>query len=155
MDPTLPSPPEPPPVPELPPLVAESDPAKPSPTEIQLGIVMHLLPLTLLLQGLIGFAIPVGLNVIAPLVFWLMKKNESRHLDAHGKEVVNFNITFSIVMVILWLLFMLLFLIIIGFIFVPLMVLLGIAWLVLTVIGAIQASEGKLFRYPATIRFIR
>jgi uncharacterized Tic20 family protein len=135
--------------------VADTDPAKPTPTEIQLGIVMHPLPLAFLLHGVIGFAIPAGLNIIAPLVFWLMKKNESRYLDAHGKEVVNFNITFSIAMIILWLLFWVLVLVLIGFLFVPLMWVLGIAWLVLTVIGAIQASDGKLFRYPGTIRFIR
>lgn len=145
----------PPNVPELPPPASGSDSAKPSASDIQLGIVMHLLPLTWFLHGTIAFVIPVGLNVLAPLVFWLMKKNESPYLDAHGKEVVNFNITFSIAMVILYVLFLLLVWIFIGLLFVPLMWLLGGAWLVLTVIGAIKASEGKQYRYPATIRLIQ
>lgn len=145
----------PPSVPDLPPPASGSDPSKPSAADIQLGIVMHLLPLTWLLHGTIGFTIPVGLNIIAPLIFWLMKKNESPYLDAHGKEVVNFNITVSIAMMILYVLFLLLVWIIIGFLFVPLMLLLGGVWLVLTVIGAIKASEGKLYRYPGTIRLIQ
>ena len=140
-------------MPDLPP--PAGDPAKPSASDLQLGIVMHLLPLAWLLHGTIGVVIPVGLNVLAPLVFWLMKKNESPYLDAHGKEVVNFNITVSIAITALYVLFWLLVLILIGIIFVPVMWLVGIAWLVLTVIGAIKASDGKLYRYPATIRFIR
>ena len=61
----------------------------------------------------------------------------------------------SIAITALYVLFWLLVLILIGIIFVPVMWLVGIAWLVLTVIGAIKASDGKLYRYPATIRFIR
>ena len=39
--------------------------------------------------------------------------------------------------------------------FLLLLPLLGIAWLVLTIIGAIKASEGKIYRYPLTIRLIK
>ena len=43
-------------------------------------------------------------------------------------------------------------LVIIGILLAPAVV---IAWLILVVLGAIKASEGKIYRFPLTIRFIK
>ena len=37
------------------------------------------------LSGFVGYIVPFG-NIIAPLVIWLVKKEESQFVDYHGKE---------------------------------------------------------------------
>ena len=40
-----------------------------------------------------GYFFPLG-SLIAPLVFWQVKKDESHYLDEEGKNAVNFNLSF-------------------------------------------------------------
>ncbi len=132
---------------------SSGQPVPGSPQEKNLGLICHLLSLCGLLVSVVGIP-PIGLNIIGPLVLWLLKKAESPYLDAHGKEVLNFNISWSIYMGACFVGFILLVWILIGFLFLPLMFILGVAWLIFVIIGSIKASEGKLYRYPLTIRFI-
>ncbi len=44
------------------------------------------------LSGFAGWFIPFG-NIIAPIVLWTAKKNESSYIDAHGKSAVNFQLS--------------------------------------------------------------
>ena len=128
------TPPLPPPAPAP---VSEVTPANKD--ENTLGIVCHLL-------GFAGMAFPFG-NIIGPLVLWLIKRAESPYLDACGKEVLNFQISWSIY----GLAAALLCFVFIGILILPV---LGVAWLVFVILGSIKASEGKLYRYPLTIRLI-
>jgi uncharacterized protein len=50
------------------------------------------------LAGVVGILIipPVG-NIIAALVLWLIKRNESDFLNQCGKEALNFQLTLSII----------------------------------------------------------
>jgi uncharacterized Tic20 family protein len=85
---------------------------------------------------------------IAPLVIYLMKKDESTFVRAHAVESLNFQITVAIAYFIsFWLLF-----IFIGFI---LMFFIGISALVLIIVATIRASEGKLYKYPFSIKFVK
>jgi uncharacterized Tic20 family protein len=45
--------------------------------------------------------------------------------------------------------------ILVGFLFYFAVFLLGIYWLVMTVIAAIKANEGVAYRYPFTLRLIK
>ena len=38
---------------------------------------------------------------------------------------------------------------------IPLWVIIGVAWLVFTIIAAIKANEGVRYRYPFTLRLIK
>lgn len=99
-------------------------------------------------SALLGVFIHFPGHLIPPLIVWLMKRDESPELDAHGKEAVNFQITMLIYNAIAAVFC----LILIGFVF------LAFLWVlntVLCIIAAIQASDGKMFRYPMTIRFIQ
>lgn len=96
------------------------------------------------LSVLVG--VPFG-NIILPLVIWIFKKEDSPLIDAVGKEVLNFQITYAIYAIVAGLTVF----IFIGFVLVPLVL---IAWLVLTIVGAMKANQGVLYRYPATMRFI-
>src|SRR3954447_1980323 len=83
--------------------------------------------------------------ILAPLVIYLVKKDESQFVTFHAKESLNFQITFIILVIGL-------FITIIGAFIVWLV---GIAAVVLVVVATIKASEGKLYRYPFTIRLIK
>ncbi len=87
-------------------------------------------------------------SVIGPLVVWLIKKDASPIVDAHGKEAVNFNLSFLLYGVVSFLLLFVL----IGFVLLPIV---GIAWFVLVIVATLKASNGEPYRYPATIRFIK
>ena len=99
------------------------------------------------LLALIGFIIPFG-NLIGPLVMWIVKKDESAFVDDQGKEAVNFNITMMIAGFVCFLLTFVL----IGVILLPI---LGIFWLVVTIIAGLKANEGVAYRYPLTLRLIK
>lgn len=107
------------------------------------GMVCHLAALS----NLVG---PSLLNIVGPLIPWLLKRQESPWVDAHGKESINFQLTMSILA---W----------IGALLMPLTcgvsVVLsaaaGIFSIVMAVIGSVRANEGKFMAYPFAFRFFR
>ena len=106
------------------------------------------------LSALLGFLVPFG-NVLGPLIFWQIKKNESAFADDQGKEALNFQITFTLVMLGLIVLGTILLVVLIGFIFYIAAFVAGIAWLVLTILAAIRANNGEYYRYPWTWRPVK
>ncbi|MBP7936953.1 MAG: DUF4870 domain-containing protein [Phycisphaerae bacterium] len=99
------------------------------------------------LIALVGLAIPLG-NIIGPLIIWLVKKEQCPFVDDQGKESLNFQMSLLIyALVCVPLCF-----IVIGFILLPL---LGLFWLVMTIIAGIKANNGERYRYPLTIRFLQ
>ena len=87
------------------------------------------------------------LGFVAPLVVLLVFGPRSAYVRAHAVESLNFNLT--------WLLYgivgVILAFLLIG---IPILIALGIAYLVLVVIASVRANNGEFFRYPLTIRFI-
>ncbi|MDQ2919016.1 MAG: DUF4870 domain-containing protein [Verrucomicrobiota bacterium] len=99
-------------------------------------------------SSLLGVFIHFPGHVIPPLIVWLAKRDDSPEIDAHGKEALNFQISMLIYNAVAAVFC----LVLIGFVF------LAILWVlnaILVIIAAIQASDGKFFRYPMTIRFIQ
>lgn len=94
------------------------------------------------------FLVPMIGNVLGPLIVWQMKKDVDPFVDQQGKEALNFQITFSILLMICGVLAWIL----IGF---PLMALISAVALVLVVIAGIRANEGKPYRYPLCWRFVK
>ncbi len=151
-EPALPSSPPPPPPPDesTPASLGSgdlpgSDPQPKDDNEKTLGLLMHLIPLAGVALGAVN--IPFG-NLLAPLVFWLIKKGESPYLDAMGKEVLNFHINVSALGFVGFLLCF----VCIG---IPFLIALGITALVLMVMAAIAVSNGKFYRYPWIYRVIK
>ena len=105
------------------------------------GVLCHLLTFT----GLMG--IPFG-NILAPLVIWLIKKNESTFIDYNGKEALNFQISITIYAIVTGALCF----IFIGFLLIPVIL---IADIVLTIMATVKASNGELYKYPLTLRLIK
>ena len=119
----------------------------PSAEERQWGLFGHLSSLAGLLTGGIG-------NILGPLIIWLVKKDTMPFASDQAKEALNFNITLLIIGVILLLVTIFTFGLGI-FITAPIGILLGIAWLVLTIIAAMKANEGVAYRYPFTLRLVK
>ena len=113
---------------------------EPSAEEKQWGLFAHL-------SSLAGLVIPLG-NVIGPLIIWQVKKDTMPFVADQGKEALNFNITIAIAAIIS---FMLIF-VVIGFVLMPLV---GLVWLIFTILGAIKANNGEAYRYPFTLRLIK
>lgn len=103
----------------------------PTPDEKTLALVSHIV--TLVSQ------------FIDPLIIYLVKKDESAFVAAHAKESLNFQLTVLLIIILL----------IVSIVGILLLWFLGIYVLVLVIIATIRASEGKLYRYPFCIRFIK
>lgn len=99
------------------------------------------------LSGLAGVVFPFG-NIIAPVVLWIMRRERSAFVDDQGREAINFQISFTIYAIVSAILIILL----IGIV---MLIALGIAWVVLTIIAAVRANEGVSYRYPMTLRLIK
>ena len=82
---------------------------------------------------------------LAPLIIYLIKKDESSFVASHAKESLNFQITIFIIIVVL----------IISIVGILLIWLVGIFSLILVIVATIRASEGKLYKYPFTLRLIK
>jgi len=87
-------------------------------------------------------------DIVGPLIIWLSKREDSPEIDAHGKESLNFQISMLIYNAISAILC----LVLIGFVFLGVLHILNI---IFVIIAAVRASEGKLWRYPLTIRLIK
>jgi uncharacterized Tic20 family protein len=124
-----------------------------------------------------GYFFPLG-GVIAPLIFWQVKKDDSEFLDEQGKEAVNFNLSFLLYTLILGLTFIPFFF---GTLFrtfenidrshdeflfdfpsvfgffggISIIVLLGIIRFVFIILAAIRANHGEHYKYPLTIKFVK
>jgi uncharacterized Tic20 family protein len=106
----------------------------PSQDEKNLALIMHVLSL-------------VGFSLIGPLIVWLVKKDESAFINAQGRELLNFQLSFLIYAIVcIPLCFVL-----IG---IPLLIIVGLASFILTIIGLVKATEGKIYRFPATIKML-
>jgi len=96
-------------------------------------------------MALLAHILTLAAGFIAPLVIYLVKKEESSFVTAHAKESLNFQITLFIVIILL----------IVTIVGALLLWIVGIAALVLVIIATMKASEGKLYKYPLNIRLIK
>jgi len=100
-----------------------------------------------------GWAGSIGC-FIGPLVIWLMKKDTMPFVGDQAREALNFNITVAIIFFALFVL-TLVTLGIGALLTVPIMILVGLAWLVFTIIASIKANQGERYRYPLTLRLVK
>jgi len=90
----------------------------------------------------------LGVGFILPLVVYLAMKGDSDYVRENAKEALNFHLSVLIYsLCCIPLLFVL-----IG---IPLLIALGIASLILSIIAAMKASDNGCYRYPFTIRLIK
>ncbi len=117
--------------------VAEAPPVKPLTSEQKLfALCAYLIPLL------------TSSNFIAPLVIWLLKKDEDAYVEQHAKESLNFQISFAIYVIVAWMSLI----IGIGMLLFPAV---AITYLVFAIIAGVNAYKGEAYRIPVCIRFIK
>ncbi|MDN4174411.1 DUF4870 domain-containing protein [Nocardioides sp. SOB77] len=89
----------------------------------------------------------VALAFLGPLLVMLVKGNQSAYVRAQAVESLNFQLSILIYGIVSFVLAFVL----IGFLLLPIV---GLIWLVFTIIGSVKASNGELYRYPLTIRMV-
>ena len=115
--------------------------AAPTENERTWGMLAHL-------SALVGLLFPLVGNILGPLLVWLTRRDSSAFIAAHAKEALNFNITVTLAGVVCLFL---------ALIFIGLLLgtALFIAWLVMTLVAAIRASEGVPYYYPVSLRLVK
>lgn len=125
-----------------------------------------------------GYLFPLG-SIITPLILWQTQKERSSFLDEHGKEAVNFNISFSLYIFILSASFFSFFLgdffnffrsmdhldfgnsvsfsgNLFGFFGIASLVsIITLIKIALVIIAAMKANNGEQYKYPFIIKFIK
>ncbi|MBC3847771.1 DUF4870 domain-containing protein [Winogradskyella echinorum] len=108
-------------------------------TDNQLLVITHL---SQLLTYVTGFG-----GLIAPLIIWATQKDKVVDMDAHGKSIVNFQLSILIYSIIS-----------VPLIFVGIgiltLILIGILAFVMPIINGVKASNGELPSYPLSINFV-
>lgn len=84
---------------------------------------------------------------IGPLIIWLIKKDSSSFVDHHGREYLNFFISYGVYSIISTVLMIVL----IGFVTIWIV---GVLAFVFTIVAAIKAFEGKGYRIPLVFRIL-
>jgi uncharacterized protein len=101
------------------------------------------------LSALAGFLIPIFGNLLGPFVIWQIKKAEFPSVETHAKQALNFQISCLIYF----------------FLSVPLIILFGIGFFLMTVIGifslvctilaTIKVNNGEPWKYPLSLNLIK
>lgn len=98
-----------------------------------LAMLCHLL-------GIFGF--------LAPLIIWLVKKDDHEFIDSQGKASLNWQISVIIYVFVSWLLIF----VFIGILLLPAVM---ITNLIFCIIGAVKSNDGLAYRYPLAINFLK
>jgi uncharacterized Tic20 family protein len=91
---------------------------------------------------------------LGPLIIWLAKKDDP-FVEEHARESLNFQLSLMLyffvlmmsLVLVVWIPFWLV-------VWIPAFFGLAILGLVTNIIGAIRASNGRMYRYPLCIRFV-
>jgi uncharacterized Tic20 family protein len=106
--------------------------------------------------ALLSYVLALVASIIAPLVIYLVKMNESRFVRFHAAQALNMGITAIIESVAIFIVGIILAVILHGFGFLLMLLAflaLGIAHLVYLIMGAVKSNQGQLFRVPTIICF--
>lgn len=114
---------------------ADMPPVPPASEEKTMAILAHIL------------SIVPGIGIIAPLVIYLVKKDDSSFVAYHARESLNFQIT----VILLYIISAILMLVLVGILMIWAV---GILNIVLVIIATIRASEGRWYRYPLSVRLV-
>ena len=111
------------------------------------GIELNQFCMFMHLAQFAGLIVPFA-SIVLPIVMWTTNKDKSELIDQHGKHILNWIISSFIY---LFVSFILIF-VIIGFLAIFAV---AICSIVFTIMGAIKANNGEVYKYPLSITFIK
>lgn len=114
---------------------ADMPPVPPAGEEKTMAMLAHIL------------AIVPGVGILAPLVIYLIKRNEGSFVEFHARESLNFQLT----MIFAYIISAILILVLVGLF---MLWVLPVVNIVLVIIATLRASEGRWYRYPFCIRIV-
>jgi uncharacterized protein len=100
------------------------------------------------MMGMLSHLLSIFFGFIPALIIYLVKKDESAFIRQNAAESLNFQITSAII----WIVGLITMIILVGILILAVW---GLVSLILIVVGTIRASEGKIYRYPINIRFVK
>lgn len=93
-------------------------------------------------------------GALAALTVWMLVRDKSAFAAEHAKEALNFNLSMFLYAAIAVVL--VIFTLGIGIVLaLPVWIVLGLVWLVCSLVAAFKAYDGQVYRYPVTIRLFR
>jgi uncharacterized Tic20 family protein len=113
------------------------------------GMLAHL---SALVAGWFGFAF------LGPLIVWMIKKDQSKFVDIHGKEALNFQLNMLIYVLVGSAINVAVGAITCGlglFVTIPLLAVVMVYSLVMPIIAGLKANNGEPYEYPLTFRMIQ
>lgn len=96
-------------------------------------------------MAILSHVLTLVAGFLAPLIIYLLKKDESAYVAKHAKESLNFQLTVLLAIIVLT----------VTIIGILLLWAVGIGALVLVIIATIRANDNGFYRYPLCIRFIK
>ncbi|HEY5041112.1 MAG TPA: DUF4870 domain-containing protein [Verrucomicrobiae bacterium] len=107
------------------------------------------------LSALAGFiGVPLG-NILGPLLVWQIKKNEFPSVDVHGKAALNFQITVLLAALVTGATAFVGMFICVGWLLLPVVVLIALAGLIFPIIAGIKANNGEDYHYPWSLELVK
>ena len=101
----------------------------------------------------LGGLVSVGLlNIVFPLIIWLLKKDESPFIDEQAREALNFQLSLALYQFLLVVIAATVLLAPISFAGFAVLFMIN---LVSVIRGAIKVSNGEAFRYPMNLRLLK
>lgn len=111
------------------------------------------------LGGLIATAISAtAFGFAAPLIIWLLKKEQSRFVEDQAKEALNFQLTVLLSNLVVASVGSVIIFMTCGIGWLIVLPALGLIWvfgIVMPVIAAGKVSDGIVYRYPLTMRLVK
>lgn len=103
------------------------------------------------ISALAGFVVPSIGHILGPLIIWLVKKPESPAIDAAGRNVLNFQISWTI-----WMVASVVIAAVGSCLVIPIVLpfAVGIAWIIFVILGTVKASNGEPYTFPLTIKML-
>ena len=112
--------------------------------EIKLSMLAHVLGVIGVLGALVG-------GIIGPVILWWLYRNESRFVEHHAREAINFQITVWIVSAVSFMLAIFT----CGLFAVPSFIVPIAFELVFGILATLAAKDGQMYRYPLCIRLLK
>jgi len=99
-------------------------------------------------MAMLAHLLGIVVGFVGPLIIWLIKKDQSKFVDYHGKEALNFQITVLIGYIVSSILSMVL----IGCVTGAAVWIMSLIW---SIIAGMAANKGEYYKYPVSIRIIK
>ena len=91
---------------------------------------------------------------LSALLSLFVAKKDDPFVRRHAAEALNFNLSVMLYAIVLGIATVVLIFFVVGLALIPVLLLLGLMWLVCVCLAAARAGQGEEYRYPLTIRFV-